>query len=210
MKNSNHTNNEDDSLENKALSDQSLLRRFRSGEQDAATALYVRYSHRLQALAKRQTGDDLAARFDPEDVVQSVFRTFFRRAAAGYYDVPPGDELWRLLLVLALHKVRDLAVHHRAKKRDVGKTCTVDESRDLNPHLASEDQVAYDGLRMVVAEVIRELPASNQRIIELRIEGHTIAEIAKQTERSNRTVERTLQSFRKQLGEMIHAGETES
>lgn len=193
-----------DSLASKSLSDQSLLRRFRSGEQDAATALYVRYSQRLQALAKKQTGADLQARFDPEDVVQSVFRTFFRRAAAGYYDVPPGDELWRLLLVLALHKVRDLAVYHRAQKRDVAKTWEVDEQRDLDPKVSSEDQLAFDGLRIIVRDVIHELPTSNQKIIELRIEGHTVAEIANQTERSNRTVERTLQSFRKQLSELIH------
>ena len=34
------------------LSDRSLLRRFRAGECDAATELYVRYANRLQALAK--------------------------------------------------------------------------------------------------------------------------------------------------------------
>ena len=53
-------------------SDRSLLLRFQEGNQDAATALYVRYARRLQALAKAQTGKQLATRFDPEDVVQSV------------------------------------------------------------------------------------------------------------------------------------------
>ena len=54
-------------------SDHSLLRRFRSGEPDAATELYVRYAQRLQSLAKSQTSHQLSSRFDPEDVVQSVF-----------------------------------------------------------------------------------------------------------------------------------------
>ncbi|MGI9456029.1 MAG: RNA polymerase sigma factor [Aeoliella sp.] len=193
-----------------ALSDQSLLRRFREGEQDAATALYVRYAQRLQALAKKQTGRDLSSRFDPEDVVQSVFRTFFRRAAAGYYEVPQGDELWRLLLVLALHKVRNLAVHHRAQKRDVAKTWNVDEDRDLDHKLEADDQVAYDSLRMVIDDVVRDLPASNQKIIEMRIEGHGIKEIAVETNRSNRTVERTLQAFREQLAQLVHSEEGDS
>jgi RNA polymerase sigma-70 factor (ECF subfamily) len=186
-----------------ALSDASLLRRFRSGEQDAATTLYRRYARRLHALATRQTGTDLAARFDPEDVVQSVFRTFFRRAAAGFYQVPAGDELWGLLLVLALHKVRDLAVFHRAKKRDVAKTWQVDESDEENQRLSVDDRVAFQSLKLVIEEVIRDLPAPNRKIIELRIEGHEVAEIAGETERSKRTVERTLQIFREKLRQLI-------
>ncbi|MEZ6117803.1 MAG: ECF-type sigma factor [Pirellulaceae bacterium] len=96
-------------------SDGSLLRRIQGGEEDAATQLYLRYSNRLIALAKHNTSPELAVRFDPEDVVQSVFRSFFRRASGGCYDVPEGGELWRLLLVLALNKVRGLAIHHRHK-----------------------------------------------------------------------------------------------
>src|SRR5688572_7541250 len=76
--------------------DHSLLRRIRDGEQEAATTLYLRYAERLEALAKANTAAALAIRIDPEDVVQSVFRTFFRRASEGHYDVPEGDELWKL------------------------------------------------------------------------------------------------------------------
>jgi DNA-directed RNA polymerase specialized sigma24 family protein len=38
-----------------------------------------------------------------------------------------------------------------------------------------------------------------RRMIELRIEGYEVAEIARLTRRSKRTVERTLQEFRKSL-----------
>lgn len=68
-------------------SDASLMRRFRHGESDAATALYLRYARRLHVLARNKTGQDLQSRFDAEDVVQSVFRTFFRRVSDGSYDV---------------------------------------------------------------------------------------------------------------------------
>lgn len=40
-------------------------------------------------------------------------------------------------------------------------------------------------------------------MIELRIEGNGIAEIATQTDRSKRTVERTLQLFREKLRNLI-------
>lgn len=185
------------------LTDRSLLRRFRSGEQEAATEIYVRYARRLQALAAKQTGADLAPRFDPEDVVQSVFRTFFRRASAGYYEAPAGEELWRLLLVLSLHKVRDLAVYHRAQKRDVSRTWSVESHDAPTGGPTGDDQLAYDSLRLVVSELISDLPESNREIIQLRIDGHEVEEIAKQTGRAKRTVERTLQQFRDRLRRMV-------
>ena len=52
----------------------------------------MRYLERLIRLARRQTPQDMASRFDPEDIVQSVFRTFFRRASSGQYALPEGDE----------------------------------------------------------------------------------------------------------------------
>src|SRR3954454_16489977 len=105
-----------------APSDHSLLRRFRRGQDDAPTLLFLRYAERLRALASRQSSPGMAARVDPEDIVQSVFRTFFRRAAAGQYDVPEGEEIWKLLLVIGLNKIRALGAHHRAARRDVRMT----------------------------------------------------------------------------------------
>ena len=87
-------------------SDRSLLLRLRRGEQDAATQLYVRYAPRLRALVRARCSDRLAGRLEPDDIVQSVFRRFFRRVVQGGYEVPPGEELWGLLLVIALNKIR--------------------------------------------------------------------------------------------------------
>src|SRR5262245_11532311 len=87
-------------------SDGSLLRRYRRGDQAAATRLYLRYANRLRALARARCSPDLAQRVDPDDIVQSVFRSFFRRARSGAYEVPDGEELWKLFLVIALNKIR--------------------------------------------------------------------------------------------------------
>src|SRR5215470_6467109 len=87
-------------------SDHSLLRRLRGGDQDAATQLYFRYANRILALARKNRSADLASRGDAEDIVQSVFRIFFRRTAKGHYDVPAGEDPWKLLLVIALNPLR--------------------------------------------------------------------------------------------------------
>ena len=83
-------------------SDQSLLKRFHSGDQEAATALYRRYAARVQALVKAQCSPELAKCLEPADLVQSVFGAFFQKAGDGYYAVPAGEDLWGLLLVITL------------------------------------------------------------------------------------------------------------
>lgn len=184
-------------------SDGSLIRRFRSGEEDAATKLYKRYAERLHRLAQRNTAHDLSRRFDAEDVVQSVFRTFFRRVRTGLYDLPAGDELWRLLLVISLNKIRTLAVYHRAQKRDVASTIAPDS--DLMSQLSADntDDLALASLKLVISEVLHDLPDIQQQMIVRRIEGCQVEEIAAETGRSKRTVERVLQDFRGRLRGII-------
>ena len=185
-------------------SDQTLLRRFQSGDDDAATALYLRYANRLQQLARSQSGKRLASRLDPQDIVQSVFRTFFRRAAMGHYDVPDGEELWKLLLVIALNKIRSQGEFHRAARRDVSQTASLDAETSSEPSAASGNEASYQILRLTVDDLIAELTPVQREIVLLRIDGHDIQTIADRTHRSKRTVERTLQHFRQRMHSVIH------
>ena len=58
-----------------------LLERFRSGDELAAEALFSRYFERLTSLARTRLSSSLKRRTDPEDIVQSVYRSFFIGAA---------------------------------------------------------------------------------------------------------------------------------
>jgi RNA polymerase sigma-70 factor (ECF subfamily) len=185
------------------LSDRSLLRRFRNGQSDAATELYLRYAERLHVLVAGQCAPDLAPRVGPEDIVQSVFRTFFRRVARGQYDVPEGEELWQLFLVIALHKVRSMASFHRAAKRDVRVTTTGLSDILVSRHLVAPDEMALTSLCLVIDELLDTLPSSMRAIVELRIEGREVEEIVARTQRSRRSVERALQEFRARLRDVI-------
>jgi RNA polymerase sigma-70 factor (ECF subfamily) len=184
-------------------SDRSLLRRFQHGQADASTALYIRYAERLLALATAQSSADLARRADPEDIVQSVFRTFFRRASLGHYTVPDGEEIWKLLLVMALNKVRATGAFHRAGKRDVRRTGGGADFERAIESLPGRDEEALSFLRMVVEELLEEFPESHRRMVELRIEGHEVSEIAAAVRRSKRSVERVIQDFRRRLDALI-------
>ena len=112
-----------------SLSDRRLLERFQRGDREAAELLYARYADRLRALTRRKSSSALACRLDPDDIVQSVFRNFFHAAREGGYDVPPGEDLWKLLLVIALNKIRARGTFHRAAKRDVRRTRRIVSAR---------------------------------------------------------------------------------
>ena len=183
------------------LSDGSLVRRFRRGDSDAATALYLRYVHRLNALANANVAGELRARFDSEDVVQSVFRTFFRRVSTGNYDVPDGDELWGLLLVVTLNKSRKLAVRHRAAKRNIRRTVDAGESQPLDGFGC--DRASMAELQFAIDEFTEALNEQDRRIVEMRVDGCEVAEIAKNLGKSKRTVERILQRIRNDLRERL-------
>ncbi len=180
-------------------SDKSLLARVRDGSQDAATTLYHRYAQRLLALAHAKCADDLAARVDAEDIVQSVFGSFFRGAAQGFYDAPSGEEIWGLLLVISLNKIRAKGAHHRAAKRDVRKTVSGDALGDSGLEPPASDEAAQTLLKMVIDEVVAKLPEGHRDVVRLRIEGYEMAEIAAKTGRSMRTTERVLQEFRTRM-----------
>ena len=177
--------------------DKSLLRRFQDGDEVAAADLYHRYAPRLRTLAHQHFGHDFAGRFDADDIVQSVFRTFFQGVRRQAYEVPPDGELWALLMVLALNKVRELVGKHRALKRSVHQTVTVDDLDSL-PALAGDAEAAAL-LRLVFDEQLADLPASNREIVRLRVEGYEVGEIAGRTGRARRTVERVLHDFRNRL-----------
>jgi RNA polymerase sigma-70 factor (ECF subfamily) len=184
-------------------SDPSLLRRFRGGSQDAATQLYLRYVERVRALARSRFSADLTGRVDVDDVVQSVFRHFFHGARQGYYDVPDSDALWKLFLVMAINKIRTLVAFHRAAKRDVRLTCTTPPLNDSLADQLGQDSAPAFFFQLAVEEALQRLPATHRQMIELRVEGYEVAEIAERLGRSKRTVERILQEARKHLADLL-------
>lgn len=183
-----------------APSDSVLLKRFQNRDFDAATQLYVRYAQRIRNLAQSQCSTALARQIEPDDIVQSVFGSFFRRAAQGEYQVPDGNELWRLLLSIALNKIRAKGIYHSAHKRDARRTTQMAAvEKWVEPARQGDDAVPYAFLKMVIHEAMEELSHAEKTMIALRIDGYEVAEIAEKTKTSKRSVERSLQEFRSRL-----------
>jgi RNA polymerase sigma-70 factor, ECF subfamily len=182
-----------------SASDESLVRRLRAGSETAAGRLYTRYVARLRALARAKLSAELAGRVDPDDIVQSVFRRFFQAARGDDYDAPAGEDLWNLLLVITLNRVRSEQTYHRAAKRDVRRTTRGKEGEDPLAAIADRDDSAAAALRLYVGETLEKLGADHRRAVELRMEGYEVAEIARELGRSKRSGERLLQEAREVL-----------
>jgi RNA polymerase sigma-70 factor (ECF subfamily) len=175
-----------------------LLERFRGGDDSAAEALFVRYFERLTLLARSRLSARLARRTDPEDIVQSVYRSFFLGAREGRYTLGRGGDLWRLLASMTRHKLLRQVRHQTADRRSIDLECSWDQldegrslSRGTDPN--PEEAVALaDELECVFAQ----LDPFGRRVLELRLQGSPIAEIAEDTNRAERSVRRALARIR--------------
>ena len=96
-----------------------LMDSLRNGSDDAAEAIVNEFTGALVAVARRQIGPRLAQRLDPEDVVQSTYRSLFVRVRQGEYELGSGRDLWKLLVTMTLNKVRRKAKFHSSQRRDV-------------------------------------------------------------------------------------------
>jgi RNA polymerase sigma-70 factor, ECF subfamily len=184
-------------------SDQSLLSRCHVGDQDAATQLYDRYAQRLTRLVRKRCPIALARCAGLEDIVQSVFQIFFRRAGQGNYEVRDGDLVWNLLLVIALNRVRNRATYHYAAKRDAHRTIGGPEALDrLNLH-GGAHEFAPGHFEMLIEELMDRMPCRDRRVMQLRIEGFGVAHVARLAGCSTRTVERVTHDARLMLAEIF-------
>lgn len=184
-------------------SDRSLLCRVKKGSSDAAMELYLRYAERLGALARSKSSRELAVKISPEEIVQSVFGSFFRGTKNGCYDVPAGEELWGLFLVIALNKIRTKGAYYLAAKRD-SRITQGGEELDAHAQLfEGDDQFALKILEISIGESLAEFPDNYRQIVDLRVQGCEIEEIAERTKHSKRTVERIMQEIRKKLAHLM-------
>ncbi|MBA4063337.1 MAG: RNA polymerase subunit sigma-24 [Isosphaera sp.] len=180
-----------------------LMTRLRSGEDEAAREVFARFAGRLAGLARRHLDGRMAAKVDPEDVVQSAYKSFFLRQRDGGFEVGSWDGLWGLLTAITLRKCADRAAYYRARKRDVSREMAgdggpVEVVLDREPR---PDEAA--ALAETVEALFRSIGDADERaILELSLQGHTAAEISGRLGRAERSVRRLREQIRKRLERM--------
>ncbi|NOX53925.1 MAG: sigma-70 family RNA polymerase sigma factor [Planctomycetes bacterium] len=173
---------------------------WREGNEQAADQLHRRYWERLYRLVDEQLDRRLRKRVSPEDILQSAFGSFFRRTGEGQYQIDDSGHLWNLLKTITLNKLRKQADRHRAAKRDVGReqslTQRVSEEEILARGPSPEDAAIFlDELEALAAE----LSAREQQIVQLCLQGESVATIAETLGCSRWTVRRALRRAEQRL-----------
>jgi RNA polymerase sigma-70 factor (ECF subfamily) len=185
-----------------------LMARLRSGEDEAAREVFVRFAGRLVGLARTHLDARLAARVDPEDVVQSAYKSFFVRQREGTLEVGTWDGLWGVLTMITLRKCADRAAYNRAGKRDVNREAGGSDSTFGN--LALDREPAPDeaaALAEAVEALFRSVDDPDElAILELSLQGYTAPEIGDRLGRAERSVRRLRERVRKRLERMQAEG----
>jgi RNA polymerase sigma-70 factor (ECF subfamily) len=178
--------------------------------EEAAAAIVNRFTQRLIALARGRLEARVRRKVGPEDVVQSVYRSFFRRHADGQFRIEDWDGLWAMLTVITVRKCANCNQFFRADKRDVRREADMSAppgragpaweapSREPTPEEAAM-------LAETVAGLMGELGARARDILALSLQGYTTEEIGEQLGRARRTVRRVRERVKNRLERMLAA-----
>ena len=170
-----------------------LLAQFRDAQsEDAAGELFRRYSERVLRFLRPRLTDRLAGRVEPDDVAQSVFNSFFRGVRDGGFTFHQREDVWRLLVGIAVHKLHNQCRRHHAAGRDVSREVAdpVFEAVARDP---TPDEAAAVGDEL--EHSLRSRTARDREIIERYVGGEPQEQIAAAVNWSQRTVRRVCEDF---------------
>ena len=170
-----------------------LLERFRGGDDSGRRgARSPVISNGSTLLARSRLSARLARRTDPEDIVQSVYRSFFVGVREGRYTLGRGGDLWRLLASITTHKLLRQVRHQTADRRSVEVESPFDQvdERSLRGRRTRADAGSGPRPGRRAGMGVRSTGFLRRRVLELRLQGLPIAAIAEDTGRAERSVRR--------------------
>jgi RNA polymerase sigma-70 factor (ECF subfamily) len=187
-----------------------VMTRLRDGDEEAATEVFGRFVHRLVALASRQFEARFRAKADPEDVVQSVYRSFFRRQGSSPYELADWDGLWALLATITVRKCIARHQYWRAARRDIAREHDPSAETSAGSWWEAVDREPTPDHAAVLADMleqlVRQFGPRERAIAELTLQGYTHLEIAEHCDCSERTVARVIRRIRGWLAKIDAAG----
>jgi RNA polymerase sigma-70 factor, ECF subfamily len=176
----------------------------KANEEETARALFERFTRRLIGLARTWLQARLQHKIDPEDIVQSAYKSFFLRYGEQALAGEGWEGLWGLLTVITLRKCADRVRYNRAERRDVTREEAPPEGsaemaswQEIVGREPTPEQAAV--LTETVEQLLETLDEDERPILELSLQGYTTQEISVQLGRAERSVRRLRERIRKQL-----------
>ena len=179
---------------------------LKDGDTQAAARVYHRYVDRLLRLARARMSKQFNSKFDPDDIVQSAFRSFFRRHADGHFEIDGWNNLWSLLATITVRKCLAQTDKLTAQKRDIKREYRAG-SDELAAHREILTREPTPAQLAILEETLHGLTASltdrQRQVVFLKLERYSNEEISEMIGRTERTVGRILAIVRQRLESMV-------
>jgi RNA polymerase sigma factor (sigma-70 family) len=190
------------------------MQQLQSGSPEAARKIWEHYCRKLYSFARKRLPPQMRRSYDEEDVALSAFHSICEGIKEGRFpELSDRDNLWRLMLTIT---VRKIAIRHRydhRDKRDASKLMTESglfanagrptagmdalPAAEPTPEFAAEMAETCNSLFCALSD------DNLRQIAQLKMEGFTNGEIAKQLSVTRRTIERKLERIRREWSEFL-------
>lgn len=189
-----------------------FLSRLNEGDEEAARQVFDRFARRLAAMTRRRLDPRLRRKVDPDDVLQSAYRSFFARCSRGGFDPGGWEGLWGVLAVITRRRCLHWVEHYHAGRRDIDAEVPCDPdragpapgrepvSREPTPEEAA---IGAESLERWLGR----LGPRGRTVVALHLEGLSVAEVARRVAVSERTIQRALRDASRRLEEEVGEGE---
>lgn len=174
----------------------------KTGDSDAAHQLWQHYYAKLVRAARTKLRNVHGGIADEEDIVVSVFESFYRAAEKGRFpDLNDRGDLWKLLLRMASRKIIDQKRRTGRQRRGGDQVIlglTPQDSEQVIEVIGNEpspDMVAM--MTESFEKLLHHLGDGSLREIAVgKMEGYSNSELAQLHDCSERTIERRLRLIR--------------
>lgn len=166
-------------------------------------AAFDRFTRRLIGLARNHLDARLQHKIEPEDVVQSVYRSFFLRYGHELAADQEIEGLWPLLTLITVRKCADRVRYYQAERRNLAREVKPGADDRLQAWQEAMGREPTPEHAAVLAETLENLlsnlDADDRPIIELSLQGFSTQEVSERLGRAERSVRRLRERVRKQL-----------
>jgi RNA polymerase sigma factor (sigma-70 family) len=181
-----------------------MLSKLKGGDDVAAQLIWDKFFARVRGLAKNKLGGVSKRAQDEEDVALSAINALYAGVKDGRFQkLENRDDLWQILCMITSRKAAS-AWRKQNSRKEVGESIVSGGGFGENAlgieHIATcqPDNAYLDTLSATSQELLEGLDDRLRKVAILKLKGFKNQEIADQIGRSIKSVERYLQTIRRE------------
>jgi RNA polymerase sigma factor (sigma-70 family) len=159
-----------------------LVTRVQLGDEDALAELTQRYEPEVRLAARVLLGRFLRTHLDSVDLVQSVHHTLMLGLRQNRFTLTTPQQLLGLAVTMVRRKIaRHWRKLQRQQRLDIhaAETCAGQDLRTC-PHSTEPDPAQAAEYNDMLRHICSQMEERDRRVIDLRLQGYSTAEVARQ------------------------------